>query len=433
MHIPKGKPIHESLKTSYLNSTALLADLQVSGFTGYLQLASTNANGYILLKEGKIINAYDESAEWTRLGNKAVDSILLRASAPHGTVSVYAHSSAVVTAISGRIDGEVRYFQLETDFADLTKLIKKLVTLPENYFYIEIQWSQLADGIIYRVQPEASTEALLSFPSGEVLTGEEAQQRINAMLMEQVAQFSVYRCADPRAINTNLISFPDNRKALDSPVISSVVLPETSAEVELTTTTLTTEVAALLTADAIDPIVDSVSESVPLSSDLADLPVVAIAEPTAVVASLPEPSAAELSEEDARFQEKFTQLLQLLGELVETVEKSSLTVIKEGNFTIALRAGLLQVTPQYPFFDPFTEEFQYQAGKITFVAAAAPIDLVEGLAQALRCTLLELTRSVARTALRQAVEEGLRQLLHQRQAEFDHFGVTDILSEIADI
>jgi hypothetical protein len=36
-------------------------------------------------------------------------------------------------------------------------------------------------------------------------------------------------------------------------------------------------------------------------------------------------------------------------------------------------------------------------------------------------------------ALRQAVEAGLARLLQQRQTEFDYFGVTAILSEIADI
>jgi hypothetical protein len=414
MHIPKGNPIHESLKTSYLNCTALLADLQVSGFTGYLQLVSANTNGYILLKEGKVVNGYDETSEWTRLGNKAVDSILLRASAPHGTVSVYAHSNAVVTAISGRIDGEVIYPQLETDFADLEKLITKLATIAENYFYIEIQWPQLADGIIYRMQANASPEALLSFPSGEVLTGEVAQQRIAAMLTEHVAKFSVYRCADPAAATANLISFPDNRKVSETPLINSVVLsdPETFVNTEITI--------------AKEEEVDNSQETpVTVVPPIADQEAASNTEVTT--------NTAPPAEEDARFQEKFTQLLQLLGELVETVEKSSLGVIKEGNFTIALRAGLLQVTPQYPFFDPFAEEFQYQAGKITFVAAAAPIDLVEGLAQALRCTLLELTRSVPKMALRQAVEAGLARLLQQRQTEFDYFGVTAILSEIADI
>jgi len=45
MHIPKGKPVHENLKTSYVNTTALLADLQIISFTGYLQVLFSYGKG----------------------------------------------------------------------------------------------------------------------------------------------------------------------------------------------------------------------------------------------------------------------------------------------------------------------------------------------------------------------------------------------------
>ncbi|KAF0248028.1 MAG: hypothetical protein FD167_2570 [bacterium] len=126
MQIPKGKPVHENLKTSYLNATALLADLQISSFTGYIQAVFPYGKGEIFLAEGRILNAVDESPDRIRRGEEAIDAILLRASSPDGKISVYSHTNKIIEAIAERIEGEVVYHGLDSDFTDLKKLVEKL-------------------------------------------------------------------------------------------------------------------------------------------------------------------------------------------------------------------------------------------------------------------------------------------------------------------
>src|SRR5256886_4701577 len=142
MHVPKGKPVHENLKTSYVNTPALLADLQITGFTGYLQLSLPYASGYVFLNDGLILNAIDEGAERSRRGAEAIDSLLLRASSPDGLIYVYTHAGWVIEAIAGRIDGEAIYQRLESEFTDLKRLTDKLSREGESRCYIEAELGQ---------------------------------------------------------------------------------------------------------------------------------------------------------------------------------------------------------------------------------------------------------------------------------------------------
>lgn len=401
MHIPKGKPVHEKLKTSYVNTAALLADLQINGFTGYLQIIFQYCQSHIFLKEGKILNAFDESGDRVRRGDEAVDAILLRVTSPDGLISVYSHTGTVIEAISGRIDGEILYQGLESDFTDLKRLVEKLAQQNDGRFYLEIKISTKADAVIYII--DGNIDGVLSLASGEIVEGEDGCERIFAITTQEASIFHVYRCRKPISTGDNVIAFPEPTN-IEAPLPAPAMVAAAVAVVEPEPE-----------ADPIEVSEDDEIEKASVHTEWNVSPV----------------QVEEVDEEI--YKEHFEKLLSLMGEVVAVVERSSGLVAKEGNFSVALRSGLLEVTETYPFFDPFAKEFEYQNGRIRFTAAAAPIDLVNGLAQALRYALREMARSVPAARLRPVVAEELLKLLNSKQGEFKRFGLLSLISEIVTI
>src|SRR5687767_7520118 len=98
MHVPKGRPVHEGLSTSYVNVGALLADLQVNNFTGYVLVGFRGYESYVLIDSGAIIGAIEQSDGSNRTGTDAINGLLVRSEQPAGAVSIYAHPSSVTQA-----------------------------------------------------------------------------------------------------------------------------------------------------------------------------------------------------------------------------------------------------------------------------------------------------------------------------------------------
>lgn len=413
MHIPKGKPVHENLKTSYLNTTALLADLQISGFTGYLQAVFPYTKGSVFLVEGKILNAIDESPERARRGEEAIDTILLRASSPDGKISVYSHTNKIIEAIAGRVEGEVLYQSLESDFTDLKKLVDKLKQNPEPRFYIEVEFNQFGDGVIYII--DGTLEGVLSLATGEVVEGQAAYDQILNLISEKAAIFHVYRCAKLSVTETpdNVLSFPE--------VINPPVTNLSKIANEELLVTEDTEVQ-----DKVEEVENLDQESKPLSvvePVIEEVEEVVVEQ--AVEASLEVKESENLDEEN-----RYNNLIGIMTEIIQIVEKGSALVSKEANFASAFRAGLLKVTTEYPVFDPFTDDFSYQDGKINFATKISSEVLVNGLTKALKHTLDEMVNSSPNVQLRERIAGALLRLEELKQQEFESLGISTALAEI---
>jgi hypothetical protein len=387
MLVPKGKPVHEHLKTSYVNLAALLADLQVTGFTGYLKLTFPYACGYVFISAGSIMNALDEDIDHSRRGAEAIDAILVRASSPDGSISVYEHREELIMAIAGRIDGLVVYEKLESGFTDLKRLVERLARESDARFYIEAETGQDAECVIYTV--DGDINAVVSLANGEIIEGEAGFERILALVAEQDAIYHVYRLSSPRAtvsvapagavnVPTNVIAFPE-----------PIPVDDTAHAAELESDTVTDE---------------------------------------AVQDEETQAEAAPSSEADYR--DDYESLIALMGEVTQVVELAAARLVKDGNFEVALRAGLLEVTDDYPFFDPFAQEFEYQDGKIRFSAAPPPADFVFGLTRALKRAVRELERLVPTIGLRQVIADALGRLEQIRQDDFARFDLSPALAEI---
>lgn len=150
MRVPKGKPVHENLSTSYVKVGALLADLQVREFTGYVHIGLRGYDAYVLIDGGAIIGAVEQTETVSRTGSEAVDGLLVRSEQRDGAVSIYEHPSITVQALAGIIDGQPVYSDLSSDFTDLDKLIRKLSRDKETSWFVEVTATEdLGIGVIY--------------------------------------------------------------------------------------------------------------------------------------------------------------------------------------------------------------------------------------------------------------------------------------------
>ncbi len=412
MHIPKGKPIHENLKTSYLNTTALLADLQISGFTGYLQAIFPYTKGGIFLVDGKILNAIDESPERARRGEEAIDTILLRASSPDGKISVYSHSNKIIEAIAGRVEGEILYQSLESDFTDLKKLVEKLKQNIEARFYVEVEFSEFGDGVIYII--DGTVEGVLSLATGEVVEGQTAYDRILSLISEKAAIFHVYRCAKLSITETpdNVLSFPE---VTSPPVTNLPKLANKEVIVSEITEDIDQDKVGLEEHQGPKEI-----ENIAVIEEVSELHSEAIVE-----------APVEIQEtEDIDEDSNYDNLLGIMTEIIQIVERVSALVSKEANFTSAFRAGLLKVTTEYPVFDPFTDDFSYQEGKISLAAKIAPEVLIDGLTKVLKHTLDEMASNSPNSQVKERIAGALLRLEQLKQQEFESLGVSSALAEI---
>lgn len=407
MHVPKGKPIHQNLKTSYVNTAALLADLQVSSFTGYVDFVFPSATGLVFIIDGVIVNALDESEELLRKGGEAIDSILVRASLPDGIISLYKHESSVVEAIAGRIDGEPVYMNLDSTFTDLSKLVEKLLAQSDGNYYIEIEFTPERSAVIYTT--DKLVQAIL--PADVNLQEERSGYECIVEMVEKTpATFHVFKCApiDIAQASANVIAFPE---------------PATKTAAEGT--------LQLEQVDDIvpEPIVDDISIS-PRTNEKKSVEN-NVEKQDYSLSDAEFASTSSPDESDKEFLAKYQELVHLMGEVTQVVETAVTRVTKEGNFSGALRAGLLAVADHYPFFDPFADEFEYENGKIRFSAAPPPDEFIKGLLLALNKAVREFERSTS-ADVKRVLKEALERLRTVKKRDLEEFGLSNRVLDIVE-
>ncbi len=406
MHVPKGKPIHQNLKTSYVNTAALLADLQVSSFTGYVDFIFPSASGLVFIIDGVIVNALDESGELIRKGGEAIDSLLVRASLPDGIISLYRHEPSVVEAIAGRIDGEPVYMNLDSTFTDLGKLVEKLLAQSDDNFYIEIEFNPEKSAVIYTV--DKVVRAIL--PADSDNDGQQDRSgydQIVEMVGKTPATFHVFKCVPVKA-SANVIAFPEAKMSVEIRVAEhqlDYIVPE--------------------------PIVDDISVS-PDSHTSEKKSVENNVEKQDYSLSDKEVASTNSSDGlDEEFLAKYEELVRLMGEVTQVVETTAMRVAKEGNFSVALRAGLLAVADHYPFFDPFADEFEYQSGRIRFSVTPPPDEFIRGFLLVLNRAVREFERSTS-ADVKRVLREALERLRSIKQEDLEEFGLINRIMDIVE-
>jgi hypothetical protein len=370
MRVPKGKPVYENLGTSWVKVGALLADLQVREFTGYVHIGFRGYDAYVFIDSGSIIGAVEQTDTASRTGSSAVDGLLVRSDQRDGMVSIYEHSHQTVEALSGIIDGEPVYNGLSSDFTDLDKLVRKLSREKDAAYYVEfVAAEDMGVGVIFINGGQA--DGVYAPLDGATVLGAPALKMMLEVAEAFGAVFNVY-----------------------------------TAPADVT----------------VAPVAEPADASPRLS-------VVPTAEPPAA----PPPSVPRAAPVAATGDDDILPLVRLLGDVVATIE-TAVATRESGGFAIELRAGQLEVADRYPFLDPFAAEFEYHAGEIAFVGAVDPADFAAGLGEALHVAVAALARrdGVEGERLRQRVADALAALYETRQAEFDAFGLHGLLAYIAE-
>lgn len=415
MIVPRGKPVHEHLSTSYVNVAALLADLQVNEFTGYVCVEFWGYTGYVFLSRGRVVNAYEVTENGVQREREALEGLLSRAQARNGKVGFFQHPEEVIQAITGVITGETVHRDLSSDFTNLEKLVEKLLK-SGGVWYIEVLFEpEQGGGIIYILDHRA--EAVVSAPSAvtgqhETALGAEGLQ----LLYDRVARgavFNVYRgTAAPAA----------SIAALKSP---SVAPPRLEAAPAEAAPAFRREPPVAI--EEPPPTIRAPhAPAPPLSAPVVD---------TALVGDTEDDDDAPLELEDESIRpltrEQYAELVALMGEIVRAVEVGVTDALRRADaFLPSFREALISMATHYPFLDPFAAEFEYAGGVATFRGKARPADFVVGLAQALRLTVADLDRRSPETHVRRHIEDALRSLRQRRQMEFERYGLEIATNEI---
>src|SRR5687768_10180761 len=137
MFFPRGKALHENLATSYVLVDALIDDLCEGGFSGIVEIVLQDADGYIIIEQGKVAAALLKNNQKSEAA-VSIQEMAARARAERGRVSVYNYSTDVASALAARANCETLYTQLSTDFADLGKMLSKLARERDREWLIEV-------------------------------------------------------------------------------------------------------------------------------------------------------------------------------------------------------------------------------------------------------------------------------------------------------
>jgi hypothetical protein len=234
------------------------------------------------------------------------------------------------------------------------------------------------------------------------------------LISEKAAIFHVYRCAKLSITETpdNVLSFPE---VTSPPVTNLPKLANKEVIVSEITEDIDQDKVGLEEHQGPKEI-----ENIAVIEEVSELHSEAIVE-----------APVEIQEtEDIDEDSNYDNLLGIMTEIIQIVERVSALVSKEANFTSAFRAGLLKVTTEYPVFDPFTDDFSYQEGKISLAAKIAPEVLIDGLTKVLKHTLDEMASNSPNSQVKERIAGALLRLEQLKQQEFESLGVSSALAEI---
>ncbi|MBE0608758.1 MAG: hypothetical protein IH609_05215 [Dehalococcoidia bacterium] len=195
MMFPKDRTIYANLNTSFTSFEALLADLKTRRLTGYVELTFAGYTGTLLVSEGEIVNACEETAAQRLTGGPAVRAICSRAAEKDGTVNVFSAFPDVVLLLHRLMDSRPLYKDLTSAFTSLDRLIAKLRT-DGLTGYVEVQVTDgMGTGVIYLSGGEP-VESVLSTHT-EFVIGQEALNTIVQMVGATGGSFNVFVEAEP--------------------------------------------------------------------------------------------------------------------------------------------------------------------------------------------------------------------------------------------
>jgi hypothetical protein len=203
MIFPKRDSVYQNLNTSFTNFGELLVDLKENNFTGVVQVSYWEYEGILLLDNGNIINAIEESSGQIITGQNAVKNVTDKAKEKDGAISVFSQKDDMITLLASVANSELIYENLSTEFTSLKALISKLQN-EEHTGYIEVAYEgKQQAGYIFLLAGDV-IESLLA-ARGDEISGIDVLPRIIELASTSGATFCVYKAAVEEALSESEI------------------------------------------------------------------------------------------------------------------------------------------------------------------------------------------------------------------------------------
>jgi hypothetical protein len=199
MIIPKGKPIHKELSSSFVDLAKLVEELRTNGFSGTIDLVGLKHEGEILMEHGSVVTLRIQGEE-NFLGKQHLNAVLKLAKRENLLISTYLLPPESVVFLRDFLSSERIFENLSSEFTDPKGLINKFEQ-EEGVYFIEVVFQKnLGAGILF-IQDHQLMDALLSLLGKDLSTGASAIQDIVEGARELGATFNVYK-GIPEAAST---------------------------------------------------------------------------------------------------------------------------------------------------------------------------------------------------------------------------------------
>jgi hypothetical protein len=365
MIYPRGVPIHENLSSEYTDVLQLLSSLKSEGFSGSVEIVSTNSKGVFLISSGDIVEAVVSTEENPTflVGDEAVEELNILCTQPASTFSVYELSADEMDAVASTVQSDIVFKGLSTDFVRLDRFIKKLQD-EKHTGYIEV-YSKDNALICVLVIKYGVTESVFAYTESDrpvFKKGKEVQTYMKE-LYDQSLFISVYRTTPPV-----FKELPKEPMKEISEKVREVPLKSIEKERE----------------------VREVSNKSPLEEK---------SRPVSPSDNWWEIKEAMRSDIEKAVNAVVTasgrsNFISDVQEIFRKLERFVAGISEKGGFQKVLKRVCVEKSEIYPFLDPFDGQFEYSGGILTIDNLVPFNTLCAGLADCLHQTLIYLQKEM---------------------------------------
>lgn len=191
MKIPKGRPVHKELSSSFVDLAKLVEELKGNSFSGVIELVGLKTEAEVLLDNGTIANIWIRG-ETTLLGRQHLDFLIGLARQENLLISTFLLPPEAVAFLAGFLGTDPIYENLSSDFTDPKKLIGKFEDEEGEFLVEAIFQKNLGSGLLF-MQDGHVVEGLMSLLGKDLTTGKGAIREIVEAARELGAVFHVYK------------------------------------------------------------------------------------------------------------------------------------------------------------------------------------------------------------------------------------------------
>jgi len=340
MIFPKGEIVHQNLSTEYTGVPELLSTLNANGFAGIVEVELPGTKGFFFVNAGEVVSAVIEEGEDQAplIGQDAVQNLLVLSGESAGILNVYRLAPHQVGFVISTLKSEMVFKGLSTDFVRLDRFIQKLAGEKHTGFIDLFTKKNKLLGTLFMRDGELE-DLYVATESGDSSFFE--RQAIPTFVEDVIRQGGIF----------NVYKSTSN----GSPKEEAAALPGEGLKAEKTQ-------EAEADASQGDDDIPQQEESL---------------------------AVEQAAERNGNFQK---EALMIMQEVFAKLEKFVDDFSQEGIFLRAFKRALIEKSDEYPFLDPFADQFDYGEGRIFLDDEIELEEFAAGIAESLNLTISHLKK-----------------------------------------